>query len=136
MQKRYKLAPFTYTTPQALAEYVYRQMKLLAQAIQGAVDVDLGDSGTAISITVPIADQTRIRLTGNVTLTLVVTDMKRGMSGDIEFTQDSTGGRVVTFVNLVGTVPAITLTASKRTLVAFSNIGSDGWVATVKMANY
>lgn len=136
MQRRFHLGPFTYTTPQALAEYVYRQMKLIAQAVQGAVDVSAGNSGTAISIDVGVADQTTLMLTGNTTVTLVTTNRKRAQEGDIEFTQDAVGGRTVAFVNLVGSVPAIAAGIGKRTLVAFTNIGPNGYVAFVKATNY
>lgn len=135
MQKRYKFAPFQFTNPLDLAKYVERQFKLVAQAVRGAVDIDLGDSGLALSVTPSDADQTTVQLTDNVTLTLVTLDQKRAMQGDIEFTQDATGGRTVTFVNLVGAIPAITSTADKRTLIRFTHVG-DGWVATVLASNY
>lgn len=118
-----------------IVKHINRQLVLVGRSLRGAVTYDAGESGIAKTVNPTIADITALELTDNVTLTLSLTDLRKGMSGSIEFTQDATGSRVVTFVNLLNAAPAITATANKRTLVLFTHVG-DGWVATLLASNY
>lgn len=136
MNVQFNFSPHRISNAEDLVRWANAQMKLLSRALRGPVVFDAGVSGTAKTVSPQIADITELELTGDVTVTLSLTDTRKGMSGAIEFTQDGTGGRVVTFVNLIGTVPAITATADKRTLVLFTHVGDDGWVATVLASNY
>lgn len=119
----------------AILGHLDRQLTLISRALRGAVVFDAGTSGSAKTVNPTIADITELELTDNAAVTLSLTDLRKGMSGSVEFTQDAIGGWVPTFVNLVGSVPSIAAGIGKRTLVLFTHVG-DGWVATVLASNY
>lgn len=118
-----------------IVKFVNDNFTLVARGLRGPVAFDAGDSGAAKTVKPWIADVTQLRLTADTTVTLELTDTRRGMAGDIEFTQDGTGGWMVAFTNLMNAAPAVTATAGKRTLIRCTHVG-DGWVATVLASNY
>lgn len=120
---------------QQIVGHLNRQIKLVARALRGAVVFDAGQSGETKTINPAIADVTALTLTDDAEITLKLTDLKRGMTGTVEFLQDGTGGWVPTWVNLVGSSPAIDATADKRTLVQFVHVG-EAWIGYVLKSGY
>lgn len=89
-------------------------------------------------------DIVRITLTGNITLNAPSGTPTHGQTLDIEFTQDSTGGRTVTYSNISVPTPtegdpgdgAIDAGASKLTIVRLRYHTTKGWLIVTVIPGY
>lgn len=112
-------------------------VRRLADALRGPVALTVGNSGTAITLRLPLAHLTKVTLSANTTITLS-TEAQAGDEARLELTQDATGGRTVAWVNATGdngVVPSPTATAAKRTLYGLTYNGTS-WVARILASNY
>lgn len=123
------------TSPRALYEWVTKQLTKIAKELKGPRTFDAGNSGAAITINAPLNDITTLTLTADAAITLRTDHSRKGASGAVEFVQDGTGGRVPSFVNLVGDVPTVAAGIGAKTLVLFTNVGG-AFVATVLASSY
>jgi hypothetical protein len=138
-QPQYNFQPIRQDSPEAqdigtLGQWVSRRLKLLSDVLKGPESFTIATPGAAVTVKPYIVDQTAMTLTQNCTITLD-TQTRRGAWGDLELTQDATGGWTVTFVNLVNTAPVISTVASKRTLIRLIYVGT-GWAASVFASGY
>jgi hypothetical protein len=105
---------------------IYRNLTVNGQATVGRHDA--GDSGAAITLDWNNGNNQKVRLTGNVTLGAFSNPIA-GTCYVIEFLQDATGGRTVTWPANVkwsgGTTPAITTTAGVSTIVSLYYNGTN-----------
>lgn len=117
-----------------LLPWLNAQFARLAQSLRGYVQREIGEVTGAKLVSLHVADLTALTLTGDATLTLGVTDVRRGTRAQIEVTQDATGGRTLAFVNAL-TAPTIASGAGERTLIDATYTG-DGWVLAVLASGY
>lgn len=96
-----------------------------------------GDSGTSKTLDWNDGNLQRLRLTGNVTLTL--NNPVTGASYFLELLQDATGGRTVTWPSTVkwegGSAPTLTTTANRKDCVVLFWNGSN-YLATLYGLNF
>lgn len=112
----------------------------LRRALPGAKWHERGDSSTAITVDLSIADVTQVTLSANTTITLDMSP-RAGTVAFVELVQDATGSRTVAWTNAKwagGSAPVITATASKKDLIQFvrTNVTSSPWVGWRVVANY
>lgn len=112
----------------------------LRRALPGAKWHERGNSSTAITVDLSIADVTQVTLSANTTITLDMSP-RPGTMAFVELVQDDAGGRTVSWANAkwaAGSAPVITATASKKDLIQFvrTNVTSSPWVGWRVVANY
>ncbi len=120
-----------------LITWLNKQFADVAAAVKGPVAFDAGIVSTTKTIKPNLARLTKLTLAGDAVLTLAL-DSRAGADGEIEITQDATGGHQPTWMNVVwadGIVPGIATGAGKRTLLAFMCNG-DEWVGGIVAKNY
>lgn len=138
-QQTYNYAPIVadkdvIRTPLDVVAHVNRQLLRISSVFGGPQALDRKLVPTAITLNPAVVDLTQLTLTGNATLTLELGKTRPGHVGEIEITQDATGGWTPSFVNVLNT-PTISSTANKRTLLLASRV-ADGWILTTLASGY